>query len=261
MDEEASTASSTAPGAVALRVGGDGSHLDVTIAGPLDDASDPTVAAAARLVAQAGCGAPGVELRLVADHPAGALHPLPEAVARRLGLERVRDLLQLRRPLPVPPDHPARAAAPALALRPFRPERDVEPWVRQNDRAFAWHPDQGGRSADQLRAQLEEPWVDLAGFLVLDDPDHPDRLAGSCWTRVHPASGTDPALGEIFVIGVDPDHHGRGLGAALVLAGLDHLAAAGLGTAMLYVEADNAPALRLYDRLGFTVHQRRRIRT
>ncbi|MEZ5184046.1 MAG: GNAT family N-acetyltransferase [Acidimicrobiales bacterium] len=122
-------------------------------------------------------------------------------------------------------------------------------------------PRPGRPTPEQLERQLAEPWVELPGFLVLDDPDRGDRLAGSCWTRVHEATVDDPALGEIFVIGVDPDRHGRGLGAALVLAGLDHLAARGLRTGMLYVEADNAAARRLYERLGFTVHERRRIRS
>ncbi len=98
------------------------------------------------------------------------------------------------------------------------------------------------------QAALAEPWVDLDGFLV---HERDGRLAGFCWTKVH--AGTDPPLGEIFVIAIDPDLHGQGLGRALTLAGLAHLATAGLGTAMLYVEASNQAARRLYRDLGFTV--------
>ena len=61
-------------------------------------------------------------------------------------------------------------------------------------------------------------------------------------------------LGEIYVIAVDPDFHGLGLGRALTLAGLDHLARRDVTVGMLYVEADNTAALRLYEQLGFTVH-------
>ena len=109
--------------------------------------------------------------------------------------------------------------------------------------------------ADRLAAALAEPWVDLDGFVVHDGPD---GLDGFCWTKVHPATAADPALGEIFVVGVDPSTHRRGLGRALVVAGLDHLTATGLGTAMLWVEADNDPARRLYDDLGFGIQTRKR---
>ena len=51
---------------------------------------------------------------------------------------------------------------------------------------------------------------------------------------------------------MDPDRHGGGLGRALTLAGLKYLAEQGLTTVLLYVESDNAPALAVYHRLGFT---------
>ena len=76
-----------------------------------------------------------------------------------------------------------------------------------------------------------------------------DNLIGFCWTKVH--SDQDPPVGEIYAIAVHPEHHGKGLGRALTLAGLAHLTSCRLRTAILYVESDNRPALRLYRGLGF----------
>jgi mycothiol synthase len=68
-----------------------------------------------------------------------------------------------------------------------------------------------------------------------------------------------PPLGEIYVIGVDPDRHRRGLGRALVLAGLDHLARQGLAVGMLYVDGTNTPARKLYESMGFTIDHTDRV--
>ena len=56
------------------------------------------------------------------------------------------------------------------------------------------------------------------------------------------------------MIATDPTIHRKGLGRGLVLAGLDHLADRGLTVGMLYVDASNTPAARLYETLGFRVH-------
>jgi mycothiol synthase len=137
-------------------------------------------------------------------------------------------------------------------VRPFVPERDEAAWVQVNNRAFAHDPDQGRWTEDELRRLEAEPWFDPRGFLVAAGGD---RFAGFCWTKLHPpAPPHEPAaLGEIFVIGVDPSHQGTGLGRALVLGGLTSLHERGAPIGMLFVDATNAPAIGLYQDLGFAV--------
>jgi mycothiol synthase len=168
--------------------------------------------------------------------------------AERLGFAQERDVLQLRVPLPLPAA--VRDAARPLTTRPFVVGRDEEAWLRTNNRAFAGHPEQGAWTRHQLDERLHAPWVDLAGFLVADDPAG-SGLIGSCWTKLH--RDRDPVLGEIYVIAVDPDHHGQGWGRSLTVAGLDWLAGQGVHVGMLYTEGDNTGAVSLYRSLGFTL--------
>jgi mycothiol synthase len=144
-----------------------------------------------------------------------------------------------------------------IVTRSFDPARDIPEWVRVNARAFAWNPEQGGWTEDNVLARIAEPWFDADGFLIHErsDPDGTTRMAGFCWTKIHDATATSPRLGEIYVVAVDPDFHGLGLGKALTLAGLDSLGRRGITTGMLFVDADNTAAVRLYDTLGFTVHR------
>ena len=58
--------------------------------------------------------------------------------------------------------------------------------------------------------------------------------------------------GEVYVVGVDPAHQGRGLGGPVTRLGLAHLARTGLREVELYVDGDNTAARRTYERLGFT---------
>lgn len=174
--------------------------------------------------------------------------PADDERAAAEGFVPERDLLQMRVPLPLSDD--IVAATRPLATRPFVPGRDEGPWVDTNNRAFAGHPEQGGWTVAELQERMTADWVELDGFLVADDPDGPG-LIGACWTKVHREH--DPILGEIYVIDVDPRHHGHGWGRSLTVAGLVHLASKGITHGMLYTDASNEPAVGLYRSLGFTV--------
>jgi mycothiol synthase len=172
-------------------------------------------------------------------HEATAEH---DELAEAAGLGVDRDLYQMRRRLPVD-------EVSTLPARPFVVGRDEQAWLDVNNRAFADHPDQGNWTRDHLERLASEPWFDPDGFLL---HERDGRLAGFCWTKVH--ADTEPPLGELYVVAVDPDFQGEGLGRQLVVAGLDWLARKRLPWAMLYVDATNRGAVRLYEALGFAVH-------
>jgi len=175
-------------------------------------------------------------------------HPGAARLAERLGFRRVRDLWRLRRDL-------GSDAAPlpdvrlptGVTVRSFVPGQDDDAWLALNARAFADHPEQGAMDSGDLAARLGSDWFDPAGFLLAERSGvHGARLVGFHWTKAHPGE-----VGEVYVVGVDPYEQGSGLGTALTLVGLHHLAERGMGSVHLYVEADNAPTVRIYERLGF----------
>ncbi|MGH3984415.1 MAG: mycothiol synthase [Pseudonocardiaceae bacterium] len=197
-------------------------------------------------------GVGGALLAALLDRVSGPLwvwahgeHPAALRLAERAGLVRKRELFQLRRGLdqPIPP----RALPDGVTLRSFVPGEDEAAVVRVNNRAFSWHPEQSHWDVGALAVREAQPWFDPKGFLLAVDQQ--DRLLGFHWTKVHP-DGT----GEVYVIGVDPDAQGTGLGGALTVAGLAHLHERGAPEAMLYVESDNATALQTYRKLGFLQH-------
>jgi mycothiol synthase len=199
---------------------------------------------------RAGLGARVVEA-LLAHSPslrvwAHGNHAGAVALAARLGFKPVRELRRMGRDLLDPVAEPE--LPDGVRLRPFVVGADEAEFLRVNNAAFDWHPEQGGWSLSEVALREGEPWFDPEGFLLAVDGN--DRLLGFHWTKVH--AGAEP-VGEVYVLGVDPSARGMHLGAALTLAGLRHLQAKGATRVMLYVEGDNHAAIRLYDRIGFTL--------
>lgn len=191
------------------------------------------------------------------------------ALAESMGFQRTRVLWQMRRSLYAP--LPKALVPEGVEIRPFRVGTDEEVWLDLNSRAFAHLPDQGGWTKSDLDLRIREGWFDADGFLMAW---RGERLVGFHWTKVHGGGGHahahddggdahahaheveeghhhHPPIGEVYVVAVDPEERGSGLGRALTLAGLHLLRARGLDQVMLYVDASNTPAISLYEGLGF----------
>ena len=190
------------------------------------------------LVAEAG----GRQLRLWAH---GDL-PAATALAVAAGFHRSRALWQMRRPMASPLADPQ--VPEGISVRTFRVGQDEDAWVAVNHRAFAHHPEQGSWTRADLELREREPWFDPGGFFLAE---RATGLAGFHWTKVHQGRAGSPAIGEVYVVGVDPAEQGTGLGRALTLIGLRYLSGRGLPAVMLYADEINVAAIRLYESLGF----------
>ncbi|GAA1489253.1 mycothiol synthase [Brachybacterium sacelli] len=173
------------------------------------------------------------------------------------GLHETRRLLTLRRDLtaasPVP-EVPA-PTLEDLRLDTFEVDRDADAWLEVNAAAFADHPEQGALTRDDLDQRLAEPWFDPEDLLVAR---RGEELVGFVWVKQEPGVGlaTGPADAEIYVVATSPTVQGHGVAGYLLATSLTRLQRAGVPGVELYVEADNAPALRLYEAWGFTVSGR-----
>lgn len=93
---------------------------------------------------------------------------------------------------------------------------------------------------------------------VLQDPEQRVWVAdgdagpvGFVAVRLHP----EDAMGEIYMVAVDPDHQRNGIGTKLTERALAHMREAGMRIAMVETGGDpgHAPARLTYERAGFTV--------
>lgn len=181
--------------------------------------------------------------------------PGAKNIAEKSGFVRVRTVIQMRRSLNDPiPELPQQ-----IAIRSFLPGIDNEEWIALNNRAFVDHPEQGNWTARDLEVRTKEDWFDPQGFLISDENG---VMTGFCWTKIHGGHthkhshnedehDHDP-IGEIYIMAINPDYSGKGIGRAVTIAGLRHMRYQGIFSAMLYVDADNETAIKLYKSLGFT---------
>jgi mycothiol synthase len=156
----------------------------------------------------------------------------------------MRHILKIHRSL----NEPLPTSKHEYAIRTFNPAKDKNSWLALNNKIFTNHPDQGNWALADLENRMAENWFDPEGFfLAVKD----DEIVGFVWTKIHQDLVNQDAVGELYVVGVDPDHAHQGIGRAISVTAINYLIEKGLKRSMLYVDADNEKGLALYTSLGF----------
>ena len=193
-------------------------------------------------------------VRKLSPHPTiWAFGNLPEAqaFAAHEGLTEVRRLLVMRRDLH---EHPA-ALSPddiepaGVVIETFQPA-DLSALVEVNAEAFADHPEQGDLTAADFEQRMSQPWFDPEGLLLAKDDDS-GRLLGYHWTKIEPREPGAAPVGEVYALAVLPEAGGRGIGRALLAAGVRWMQHQGVTEVILYVEASSTRVVEMYRSANF----------
>lgn len=172
-------------------------------------------------------------------HSFWAFRPGQVDAALRLGYVESRAVLRMSGPMPVA----AGRSAPGISIAPMT-ERNIEYIVDVNNRAFADHREQGSMTVDGFRSLMSLSWFDPGAVYVARTGG---QIAGFCVMKHQ-----EPAVGEVYVLAVDPDLAGLGIGRALVQRGLAGRADHGAVRAQAWVDAANQAAVGLYRAMGLT---------
>jgi ribosomal protein S18 acetylase RimI-like enzyme len=102
-----------------------------------------------------------------------------------------------------------------------------------------------GYDATRRRAQMSV--LPAHAFVLVAEDD--GAVVGYC-IGGRSRTPDDPFSGEVYAIYVLPEHHGRGVGRALLEAAAKELQTRGNLSMVIWVLRENAPARRFYERMG-----------
>jgi mycothiol synthase len=135
-----------------------------------------------------------------------------------------------------------------FTIESFNIATHKQAWLDLNNEIFAHHVDQGHWAMADLENRMVEPWFDPQGFFLATQKG---VIEGFVWTKIHQDLVNQDPVGELYVVGTAPEHHGRGIARALSVEAINYFVSKGLKHAMLYVDADNEKGIKLYQSLGF----------
>ena len=138
-----------------------------------------------------------------------------------------------------------------FAVRPFRLGQDEETLTSLQNEAFGQNWGFSPNTVEQISARVRLSRCDPEGIVFVVEGD---RVAGYNWTLRE--SNEAGSTGWVSMTGVHSEYRGKGLGTAVVLAGMEYLRGEGVEGIELEVDSDNTPARELYLKLGYrTVSQ------
>ena len=131
-----------------------------------------------------------------------------------------------------------------LSLRAWTPVFDSLQKAMDADVYQSFYPD-NWRVSQQKAVEDVCTTEDTNVWVAIDA----DSIVGFVVVKLH----SEDSMGEIYMVAVDPDFQGQGIGTALIEFALTSMKDAGMSIAMVETGGDDghAPARRTYEKVGF----------
>ncbi|MFC1903418.1 GNAT family N-acetyltransferase [Chloroflexota bacterium] len=127
---------------------------------------------------------------------------------------------------------------------------EAEKLTRIQNRCFANVWGYNPNTTEEIACRIKMSHRSSEDVVLIYDTD---KLVGYCWAEINRKVETDNGdrKGRIYMLGVDPDCRGKGIGRIALLAGLTYLKSKGIRVVELTVDSENEAALALYSSVGF----------
>ena len=196
----------------------------------------------------------GVRARLLSG--AREDQPAKLATLERLGFERAREFVRMRRALDIPIPEPV--LPDGFVLRRLAGADEVPAWVELYNLSFVDHFNHHELTVANRLHWLTEAHYRAEQDLVAVAPDGTLAAFCKCYIDSDENARNGWNAGWISLLGTRRGYRNIGLGRAMLHAGLRQLKHDGVDTALLGVDADSPTgATRLYQAAGFEVVMRR----
>ena len=174
---------------------------------------------------------------------ASVTHSDMQHLLSRHGMDVVRSLWKMRWECG---DVPEVNLPSGFAVRSLVAGQDEEVLTELQNVAFGENWGFSPNTVEQIRVRVESNRGGPESIIFITEDGKP---AAYNWTMFYPDD--DSPSGVVAMTGVHPDYRGRGIGRAVVTAGIAYLVERGASFVDLEVDADNTPARELYLNLGF----------
>lgn len=167
----------------------------------------------------------------------------------RSGFRYVRRFLQMR--LDLSELHGQETAQPARHYRHLKRGEENQLTEIQN-RSFADTWEYNPNTVEEIIYRVNSSRSSPEDVVLTYEGD---KAIGYCWTGITNETVESERKGQIFMLGVDPEYRGQGIGEGVLRAGLAHLKSKGFHVVELTVDDRNKAAYTLYRSIGFKVQE------